>query len=98
MFNVTGINTSGIREILAVEPVYGESEETYTQLFKRLKERGLEDVWLVVSDAHKGLQAAVKKSFLGASWQRCKVYFMRNIMDHVGHRDKAQCATRLKQI
>jgi len=40
---VTGINSVGIREILAVEPVYGESEETYTQLFNRLKERGLED-------------------------------------------------------
>ena len=95
---VTGINSSGIREILAVEPVYGESEETYTQLFNKLKERGLEDVWLVVSDAHKGLQAAVKKCFLGASWQRCKVHFMRNILARVGHRDKAQFAARMKQI
>jgi len=95
---VTGITTSGIREILAVEPVYGESEETYTQLFSTLKERGLEDVWLVVSDAHKGLQAAVRKCFLGASWQRCKVHFMRNIMAHVSHRDKGQFAARLKQI
>jgi putative transposase len=95
---VTGINTSGVREILAVEPVYGESEETYTQLFDKLRGRGLENVWLVVSDAHKGLQAAVKKCFLGASWQRCKVHFMRNILAHVGHRDKAQFAARLKQI
>ena len=95
---VTGITTSGIREILAVEPVYGESEETYTQLFSTLKERGLEDVWLVVSDAHKGLQAAVRKCFLGASWQRCKVHFMRNIMARVSHRDKGQFAARLKQI
>jgi transposase-like protein len=95
---VTGINTTGIREILAVEPVYAETEETYTQLFNKLKERGLEDVWLVVSDAHKGLQAAVKKSFLGASWQRCKVHFMRNILAHVGHRDKGQFAAKLKQI
>jgi len=95
---VTGITTSGIREILAVEPVYGESEETYTRLFSTLKERGLEDVWLVVSDAHKGLQAAVRKCFLGASWQRCKVHFMRNIMARVSHRDKGQFAARLKQI
>jgi len=95
---VTGVNRSGIREILAVEPAYGESEETYTQLFSKLKDRGLEDVWLVVSDAHKGLQAAVKKCFLGTSWQRCKVHFMRNILAHVGHRDKGQFAGRLKQI
>ena len=95
---VTGITTSGIREILAVEPVYGESEETYTQLFSTLKERGLEDVWLVVSDAHKGLQAAVRRCFLGSSWQRCKVHFMRNIMAHVSHRDKGQFAAKMKQI
>jgi len=95
---VTGINSLGIREILAVEPVYGESEETYTQLFSTLKERGLEDVWLVVSDAHKGLQAAVRKCFLGASWQRCKVHFMRNIMARVSHRDKGQFAAKMKQI
>ena len=95
---VTGINSLGIREILAVEPVYGESEETYTQLFNKLKDRGLEGVWLVVSDAHKGLQAAVRRCFLGSSWQRCKVHFMRNIMAHVSHRDKGQFAAKMKQI
>jgi len=53
--------------ILAVEPVSGETEKTNRQLFNKLKKRGLEDVWLVVSDAHKGLQVAIKKSFLGAA-------------------------------
>ena len=49
---VTGINLEGKRDILAVEPMYEESAATYTNVFDQLKERGLENVWLVVSDAH----------------------------------------------
>ena len=55
---VTGINTEGKRDILAVEPMYEESTATYTKLFENLKERGIKKVWLVVSDAHKGLVKA----------------------------------------
>ena len=50
---VTGINAEGKRDILAVEPMYEESTASYTKVFDQLKERGLEKVWLVVSDAHK---------------------------------------------
>ena len=95
---VTGINRCGTREILAIEPVYQESEQTYMGLFEKLKDRGLQDVWLVVSDAHVGLQAAIRKSFLGASWQRCRIHFMRNILARVSQREKAMFAARLKQI
>jgi putative transposase len=55
-------------------------------------------IWLVVSDAHKGLIASVRKSFVGASWQRCKVHFMRNIMAHIPAKEKASFAAKLKQI
>jgi putative transposase len=95
---VTGINASGTREILAVQPMEVESEENYTLLFNQLKSRGLKKVWLVASDAHLGLQAAVRKAFLGSSWQRCKVHLMRNIMGHVNQRDKKAVGAKLKQI
>ena len=62
--------------------MYEESAATYTKVFDQLKERGLEKVWLVVSDAHKGLVKAAREAFLGCSWQRCKVHFMRNILAH----------------
>ena len=71
---VTGINRPGTREILAVEPMETESEATYTLCSSSLKARGLKRVWLVVSDAHLGIQAAVKKCFLGSSWQRCRIH------------------------
>jgi putative transposase len=95
---VTGITPAGTREILAVEPMANESEDTYTALFKQLKARGLRKVWLVVSDAHLGIQAAVSRQWLGASWQRCKVHFLRNILAKVTQRDKAKVAAKLKQI
>ena len=85
---VAGITVDGRRDILACEPMMNESEETYGSLFERLKERGLETVWLCVSDAHRGLSKALQKAFLGCSWQRCKVHFMRNVMAHVSHKEK----------
>ena len=95
---VTGINLDGKRDILAVEPMYEESAVTYAKLFSSLKERGLETVWLVVSDAHKGLIKAARESFVGCSWQRCKVHFMRNILAHISGKDKKSFAEKLKQI
>jgi putative transposase len=53
---------------------------------------------LVVSDAHLGIHAAVSRQWLGASWQRCKVHFLRNILAKVTQRDKAKVAAKLKQI
>ena len=95
---VVGLDESGRRDILAIEPMQDESEATYKELFQRLKDRGLKDTWLVVSDAHKGLVKAVQTSFIGCSWQRCKVHFMRNILAHLPAKGKAAFADRLKQI
>jgi len=95
---VIGIDIEGKRDILAIEPMQEESESTYKSLFDNLKSRGLEDVWLVVSDAHKGLTKAIRESFIGCAWQRCKVHFMRNILARIPNKDKAAFASRLKQI
>ena len=95
---VCGVNEEGKREVLAIEPMLEESKESYKQLFEKLKERGLSKPTLIVSDAHKGLVAAIGECFPGASWQRCKVHFMRNILVHVPHREKERFASLLKGI
>jgi transposase-like protein len=95
---VQGLTNEGNREILAVEPMYAESEDTYTHLFEQLKRRGVETVWLCISDAHAGLKNAIQKCYLGSSWQRCKVHFMRNILVHIPHKEKESFAAKLKQI
>ncbi len=81
-----------------VQPMYEESEASYNALFDSMKARGLQSVWLVVSDAHAGLVSSVRKSFVGACWQRCKVHFMRNIMAHIPASEKESFGVKLKQI
>lgn len=93
-----GINSEGKREILAVEPMYDESEASWREFFRKMKARGAEKICLCISDAHLGIQNALKKEWIGCSWQRCKVHFMRNILARVPHREKALFAERLKQI
>ncbi len=95
---VCGVNEQGHREVLAVEPMLEESKESYSQLFQSLKQRGLKTPSLVISDANKGLIAAIRESFPGASWQRCKVHFMRNILAHVPQKEKKAFAAQLKEI
>lgn len=93
-----GVNEQGQREVLALEPMLDESKESYSHLFESLKRRGLKTPSLVASDANKGLIAAIRECFPGASWQRCKVHFMRNILAHVPQKEKDVFAAQLKEI
>jgi len=93
-----GVTLEGKREVLAIEPFINESYETWKNFFDKLKSRGLQKIALLISDAHQGIQKAFKEAFIGASWQRCKVHFMRNILAHIPHRAKEKFAAKLKQI
>jgi len=95
---VCGVDEMGRRDIIAVEPMAEESRDSYGMLFQSLKERGLATPKLVISDAHAGLVAAIRESFPGASWQRCKVHFMRNILAYVPQKEKNSFAAVLKEI
>lgn len=95
---VCGVNEQGRREVLAIEPMLEESKASYNQLFNSMKERGMKNPALIISDAHSGLVAAIRESFPGVAWQRCKVHFMRNILVHIPHRDKDGFAQQLKEI
>lgn len=95
---VKAINLDGKPEIIAIEAMDNESEATYTEFFNKLKSRGIEKVWLCVSDAHTGLQAAIRKCWTGSVWQRCKVHFMRNIMATVPKKQKESFGAELKKI
>ncbi|TIQ34616.1 MAG: IS256 family transposase, partial [Mesorhizobium sp.] len=71
-----GVNADGRREVLGMEIGASEAEPIWTEFLRKLTRRGLRGVKLVVSDAHEGLKAAVTK-VLCATWQRCRVHFMR---------------------
>lgn len=78
-----GVNGDGRREVLGLEIGASEAEPFWTGFLRKLARRGLRGVKLVVSDAHEGIKAAVSKVF-SASWQRCRVHFMRNALAHAG--------------
>lgn len=93
----TGVNPQGHREVLGFDVIAAESEEGWTAFFKSLKERGLTGVKLVISDAHGGLKATVRK-VLKAEWQRCKVHFYRNVLVHVVKRSQAEVSEAMKAV
>jgi len=78
-----GANTDGRREVLGMQVGPSEAETFWTDFLRGLARRGLRGVKLVVSDAHEGIKAAVSK-VMNATWQRCRVHFMRNVSAHAG--------------
>jgi transposase-like protein len=78
-----GVNTDGRREVLGMTVGHSEAEPFWIEFLRSLARRGLRGVKLVVSDAHEGLKAAIAK-VLNATWQRCRVHFMRNALAYAG--------------
>ena len=78
-----GVNSDGRREVLGMDVGPSEAEPFWTEFLRKLARRGLRGVKLVISDAHEGLKAAISK-VLCATWQRCRVHFMRNALAHAG--------------
>jgi putative transposase len=92
----TGVSADGKREVLDLDVGDTEDEVFWTQFLRRLRRRGLTGVVLVISDAHSGLKTAIRKTFSGASWQRCRVHFMRNLLARVprGHAEMVAATIR----
>jgi len=76
----TGITADGSREVLGVDIGDSEDETFWTRFLRSLRDRGLSGVRLVISDAHSGLKASIRKCFTGSSWQRCRVHYARNLL------------------
>jgi putative transposase len=94
----TGVRESGEREVLGFALGASEEEAFWLDFLRSLVRRGLNGVQLVTSDAHEGLKAALGKVLIGASWQRCRVHFMRNLLAHVSRGDKSIVAAALRTI
>ena len=83
MIVAIGVNSDGRREVLGMDIGPSEAETFWTAFLRKLARRGLRGVKLVVSDAHEGIKATVSK-VLNATWQRCRVHFIRNALAHAG--------------
>jgi putative transposase len=90
------VNTEGKREIVGLHIGPSEAEAFWSTFLKSLVRRGLRGVKLVISDAHEGLKAAIRR-VMGATWQRCRVHWMRNALAYVPKGQQTMAAAALRQ-
>ena len=95
---LSGIRADGYREILGIKIGDSESFATWDESFRWLRSRGLKGVVFVISDSHSGLIQAIAKNFQGASWQRCQVHLMRNLLGYSPPKIRSEVAALAKLI
>ena len=94
----TGVSADGRREVLGCDVGDSESEAFWTDFLRRLRDRGLGGVHLVISDHHSGLMKAIATVLQGAAWQRCRVHFMRNVLARVPKTSAEMVAAAIRTI
>ena len=94
----TGVNADGKREILGLDITSAEDGAGWLAFFRGLVARGLSGVVLVTSDAHAGLIAAVAATLPGASWQRCRTHYLRDLLTKVTKSSQPWVATLVRTI
>ena len=92
------VSEFGEREVVGVEVADGEMEDAWRSFLAGLVERGLRGVRLCISDAHAGLRKAIRSVLNGASWQRCTVHFLRNVLARVPRSAQGFVAAALKTV
>jgi len=94
----TGVKATGEREVVGVDVGPAEDLEFWRAFLRQLVSRGLSGVRLVTSDSHLGLKQAVAEVLVGATWQRCRVHFMRNALATVPKLAQQMAAATLRTI
>ena len=92
-----GVHESGYREVIGLDVGECETEAFWRAFLRRLVERGLTGVQLVVSDAHAGLKKAIAQ-VLGCPWQRCSVHFLREALGHARREQQPMLAALLRPL
>lgn len=93
-----GVRADGIRDVLGVDVGASEDAPLWRAFLQDLVGRGVHGVKLVISDAHPGLRQAIAEVFVGASWQRCRVHFLRNVLARVPKSAQAMVAATVRTI
>jgi putative transposase len=96
--HAVGVNRDGFRESLGLDVVTSEDGAAWLAYVRGLVARGLAGVKLVSSDAHPGLVDAIAATLPGASWQRCRTHFMRNLLTRVPKSAQSFVATMVRTI
>jgi putative transposase len=93
-----GVRADGVREVLGIDVGLSEDVALWRAFLQDLVARGVHGVKLVISDAHQGLKQAIGEVFVGASWQRCRVHFLRNLLARVPKSAQAMVAATVRTV
>jgi putative transposase len=93
-----GVTEEGRREILDWRMGDSESEATWGEVFRAVKDRGMKGVKMITSDANEGIRAAMNRYFQGVSWQRCRVHFIRELCKKASWKDRKELAADIKSV
>ena len=93
-----GVNADGQRERLGLDVGPSEDGAFWVRFLRGLVARGLRGVQLVSSDAHEGLKGAIAAVLQGASWQRCRVHFLRNLLATVPKSAQEMVAATVRTV
>jgi transposase-like protein len=96
--HAVGVSADGRRESLGLDLITSEDGAGWTAFLRSLVARGLGGVVLVTSDAHQGLVDAIAATLPGASWQRCRTHFVRNLLTRVPKAAQPAVATLVRSI
>jgi len=98
VLTVMGFSSSGRREILDWRVANSESAECWSEVMRSLVDRGLRGMKLVVSDAHRGIRAAIDRHLQGAAWQRCQVHYKREMCNKVSYKQSKELMDDLRAV
>jgi transposase-like protein len=98
VLTVVGFTVDGKREVLDWRVCDSESEQTWGEVFRSLKDRGLRGIKAIVSDAHSGIRAAIARHFQGVPWQRCRVHYKREMGRKVSYKKLKELNRELSAV
>ena len=95
---IYGVKDDNTRELLLLEVNPTESHTIWGEYFIKLKERGVNEVDLIVADGLSGLSDTARKHFVGCDFQRCVVHKQRNVLNKIRPKDKEEVASDIKSV
>lgn len=98
VYVVLGIDSEGIKDVLAIEVGETESAKFWLSVLNNLKNRGIKDILTICADGLSGIKEAIEAAFPQTEYQRCIVHVVRNTLHHVSHKHKKEFAGDLRTI
>ena len=95
---VLGAREDGVKELLAMEAGYRESTESWAEVLRNLRDRGLSPPLLAVGDGALGLWAALGQVFPVTEHQRCWNHRVLNVQSKLPKRLQAEARGRLREM